>query len=131
MQHAGFLHLPSTAAVLEANILKQILRVNVVNVHFGLREGKPCWAKELLAGLHFVDLDRDWVSLLELKPIESPKAAKFIKCILAFDLGPTSRQHHTYYGSLMHTGGSNELTAAPAYIKRETRLCLHSGQPQP
>jgi hypothetical protein len=70
--------------------------------------------------------------MLELKPIESPKAVaqlaktKFSEDILAFDLDPTNpacpnRQHHTY-GALMHPGGSNELTA-PACIKHETRLC--------
>jgi hypothetical protein len=39
------------------------------DVHFGLREGKPCWAKELLAGLRFVHPNQTG-----LKPIEAPKA---------------------------------------------------------
>jgi hypothetical protein len=114
-----------------SELLRQTLQANV---HFGLREGKPCWAKELLAGLQFVEPDRDWASLmLEMKPIESPRAvaqlakAKFTESILAFDKDPTdpacpSRQHNTY-GSLMHTATTSNKLATPAYIKHETRLC--------
>ena len=104
-------------------------------MHFGLREGKPCWAKELLAGLQFVEPGRDWASLmLEMKPIESPRVvaqlAKFTESILSFDKDPTdpacpNRQHNTY-GSLMNTATtSNKLaTIAPGWP-------AHSGQPGP
>ncbi len=91
-----------------SELLNQTLRANV---HFGLRGGKPCWAKELLAGLQFADPNQDWFTMmLELKPIESPKAVaqlaktKFTECILAFDLG----QHP----ELCFTAGVKEFMAA-------------------
>jgi hypothetical protein len=39
----------------------------------GLHEDHDCWAKELLAGLMFVDHSKDWKThMQQLLPIENP-----------------------------------------------------------
>ena len=80
----------------ESELLRRTLRANV---HFGLHDEHPCWAKEVQAALSFVRPDFDLrTHLLELRPIEGPRAVArvaatlFAECLHAavcLDLDPT------------------------------------------
>ncbi len=110
-----------------------LLQTLEANVHFGLKEGKACWSRELLAGLQLADPDCDWATLMfELNPIENPKAvaqlarSRFSECISAFDKDPfdpacPQRQHNTF-GSLMYTAAPDGRLCTPVYIKQAMQL---------
>jgi hypothetical protein len=98
-------------------------------VHQGLHEDHDhdCWAKELLAGLMFVDPSKDWQThMLQLLPIENLRGMaglakqKFAGSYMEFDSDPTDpecqhRQRSTYC-HLMHHADDSGLLVPPAYI---------------
>ncbi len=88
------------------------------------------WAKELLAGLMFVDPSKDWKThMQQLLPIENPRGMaglakqKFAGSYREFDTDPTDpelpecphRQRSTYC-HLMHRADDSGLLVPPAYI---------------
>jgi hypothetical protein len=93
-----------------------------------------CWAKELLAGLMFVDPSKDWKTYMQqLLPIENPRGmAGLAKQKFAagsyreFDTDPTDqecphRQRSTYC-HLMHRADDSGLLVPPAYISADMPL---------
>jgi hypothetical protein len=86
----------------ESELLDFILAAEVWQ---GLREDHDhdCWAKELLAGLMFVDPSKDWKThMQQLLPIENPRGMaglakqKFAGSYREFDTDPTDPEcpHH-------------------------------------
>ena len=79
-----------------------------------------CWAKELLAGLMFVDPSKDWKThMQQLLPIENPRGMaglakqKFAGSYREFDADPTDPECH-----LMHRADDSGLLVPPAYIRQ-------------
>jgi hypothetical protein len=107
--------------------------VLAAEVHQGLREDHDCWAKELLAGLMFVDPSKDWLThMQQLLPIENPRGVaglakqKFADSYKEFDSDPTDpecphRQRSTYC-HLMHRADDSRLLVPPAYISADIPL---------
>jgi hypothetical protein len=97
----------------------------------GLHEDRDhdCWAKELLAGLMFVDPNKDWKThMQQLLPIENPRGMaglakqRFDGSYREFDTDPTDpecphRQRSTYC-HLMHRADGSGLLVPPAYIRQ-------------
>jgi hypothetical protein len=119
----------------ESELLDFVLAAEVWQ---GLHEDHDhdCWAKELLAGLMFVDPSKDWKThMQQLLPIENPRGmaglAKQIKvCRVATgSLIPTPqipsahihRQPSTYC-HLMHRADDSGLLVPPAYISADMPL---------
>ena len=92
-----------------------------------------CWAKELLAGLMFVDPSKDWKThMQQLLPIDNPRGVaglaklKFAGSYREFDSDPTDpecphRQRSTYC-HLMHHADDSGLLVPPAYISADMPL---------